>query len=327
MRLPQHLLSNAFFQFSRIEEFLAALAGEISPAEEAEIRRLHEINLPALTSVEAISAALGVNPGLVWSLINKKEKYYRYFRIPKGDNFRVIQAPRIALKVIQKWLSVRLANAWTADECVYGFISGRSHVDAAERHCGAEWVFSCDLENFFPSTPEAFVATALQGIGYNEASSKLMASLCCCEGGLAQGSPASPILSNICAANLDQKMIGIRDKYTCIYTRYADDIVFSGKGDFPEGLDKEVLSIFENSPWKISEPKTKKSTLPGRLKVHGLLVDKEVPRLTKGYRNKIRAYRHVMRTDKITENESIIRGHIAYADFIESHKKQEAESA
>lgn len=321
MRLPQHLLSNSFFQFSRIEEFLAALAGEIDPAEEEEIRRLHKINLPPFTSVEAISAAFGVNPGLVWSLINKKEKYYRYFRIPKGKSFRVIQAPRIALKIIQKWLSVRLASAWAADECVYGFIAGRSHVDAADRHCGAEWVFSCDLENFFPSTPEIFVTTALQGLGFNEKSSKLIASLCCCDGGLAQGSPASPILSNICAASLDQIMIGVRDKYNCIYTRYADDIVFSGKGEFPPGLDKEVLSSFENLPWVISEAKTKKSIPPERLKVHGLLVDKAAPRLTKGYRNKIRAYRHMVRTNKITENESVVRGHIAYADFIESHKK------
>lgn len=321
MRLPQHLLSNSFFQFSRIEEFLAALAGEINSAEETEIRRLHEMHLPAITSVEAISAAFGINPGLVWSLINKKEKYYRYFRIPKGKSFRVIQAPRIALKIIQKWISVRLVDAWTANECVYGFVSGRSHVDAADRHCGAEWVFSCDVENFFPSTPEAFVANALQNLGYDEKSAKLIASLCCCDGGLAQGSPASPILSNICAASLDERMIKIRDKYACIYTRYADDIVFSGKGNFPEGLDKEVLSIFDKSPWKVCEAKTKKSIPPERLKIHGLLVDKDVPRLTKGYRNKIRAYRHMIRNGKITENESVIRGHIAYADFIELHKK------
>ena len=322
MRLPQHLLTNPFFQFSRIEELLAALSGEISHAEVVEIHRLHALNLPPITSVETLSAMFGINPGLARSLLNRKERYYRYFKIPKGNTFRIIQAPRIALKIIQKWISVRLSCAWLPNECLYGFVPGRSHVDAAARHGGAEWVFSCDVENFFPSTPEAFVASALKGVGYGDGSADLIASLCCCDGGLAQGSPASPILSNICATGLDKALISVKDKYNCTYTRYADDIVLSGKGEFPVGIDQEALHCFIDTPWSISERKTKISVLPDRLKVHGLLVDQAVPRLTKGYRNKIRAYRHLVKSNKITENASAIRGHIAYADFVEAHAKQ-----
>lgn len=319
MRLPPFLLSNTYFQFSRIEELITALGDEVGDIEKSEIQRLHEIHLPPIISSSVLAAIFGINPGIVWSLLNKKQRYYRRFTIPKGKGRRVIQAPRVVLKIIQKWLSVRLACAWQPNDCVYGFVSGRSHIDAAARHCGADWVFSCDIENFFSSTPEMYVASSLQGIGYGEEASELISSLSCYEGGLAQGSPASPVLSNICAVGLDNQLIGVRDKYDCVYTRYADDVVFSGVGEFPEGLDQEVLKCFAGLPWKIAKDKTKKSIPPERLKVHGLLVDQATPRLTKGYRNRIRAYRHLVENNKVTKDTSIIKGHLAYADSVERY--------
>ncbi len=316
MRLPHPLLSNEFFQFSRLGDLLAALSGEIDVQEEAAIRHLVDLRLPPITSQSALSAIFGFNPGFVWNLLNKKNKYYRRFEIPKGNTVRVIHAPRVGLKLIQKWISIRLGELSITGDDVFGFVPGRSHVDASRRHCGAKWVFSCDIENFFPSTSARCVRDALVSIGYDVRSAGYITEICCYEDGLAQGSPASPVLSNICAMPLDLKFVQIRNKYGCTFTRYADDIVFSGVQDYPEGLAEEVLSCFEGTVWTVAESKTLLSKLPGRLKVHGLLVHGEYPRLTKGYRNRIRAYRYLEAAGKVLENKSIIEGHLSYANSI-----------
>ncbi|MFP3454277.1 hypothetical protein R0K30_21970, partial [Bacillus sp. SIMBA_154] len=72
-----------------------------------------------------------------------------------------------------------------------------------------------------------------------------------------------------------------------MYTRYADDVVLSGRGQPPDDLKAFVRQTIEAGGWKLSERKEKLATKPNRLKVHGLLVDGDSPRLTKGYRHRI----------------------------------------
>jgi len=70
--------------------------------------------------------------------------------------------------------------------------------------------------------------------------------------------------------------------------------------------------------WEISEKKEYYAERPNRLKVYGLLVHGERPRLTKGYRNRIRAFRHLLEAEKITEEDlKRIKGHLAYAQSVE----------
>ena len=321
MRLPQSLISSPLFQYHRVSDLLAALDGEIDDEEVSEIQRLSNLGLPPITSANCLAAIFGVNPKFIWSLCNRRSRHYRHFSIPKGRGMREIHAPRVGLKLIQKWLSVRLSQFWGEREGVYGFVTGRSHVDAAAQHCGSDWVLSCDIENFFPSTTELFVIQSLEAIGYHHSSAALIASLTCYQGGLAQGSPLSPILSNICFNFLDIKFLVLRDSISGVYTRYADDIVFSGRGGFPEGLLEQIRNCFKGTPWCLADNKNYKAIRPCRLKVHGLLVDGDKPRLTKGYRNKIRAYSYLVDNKKITKHESIILGHLTYAEFVSDYNK------
>jgi RNA-directed DNA polymerase len=100
-------------------------------------------------------------------------------------------------------------------------------------------------------------------------------------------------------------------------TRYADDIVFSGIHEFRDTLIADVNDIFINEPWEISRKKTELSISPNRLKVHGLLVHGDRVRLTKGYRNKIRAFRHLLSHGRVKEEDvRRINGHIRYSDQI-----------
>ncbi|MBT5035916.1 MAG: RNA-directed DNA polymerase [Rhodospirillaceae bacterium] len=319
MRLPQPQLESIGFLFEAPSELIQAMGNECSPDEADEIRRLYGLGLPPVTSQESLSVIFGYNPGFIWSLLNRTPRHYRHFEIPKGAGHRQIEAPRVALKAIQKWLSHHLQRAWTPNENVFGFVPGRSHIDAAAKHLSSEWVFSVDLENFFPSVSIRRVKEALRTVGYQtDKSVEILSTLCCLDNHLVQGSPTSPVLSNIVLKNVDQQFASIAAEKKIVFTRYADDIVFSGSGDIPHQTLTQIKSVVSDDGWTLSERKERLSETPNRLKVHGLLVHGRKLRLTKGYRNRIRAYRHLLKNEKIKEEDlSKIKGHLNYASQVE----------
>lgn len=318
MRLPQIFIESRWFQFANQNELLTSLDGRVELAELEEINRLGLLGLPPITSTITLATMFGINAGLVWSFVHRTHKHYRTFQIPKGRHVRLITAPRVALKVIQKWFSYHVEVATQINPHVYGFVRGRSHIDAALMHEDARWCFSVDIRNFFQTTPQALVEEAFRELGYNPASAKLIASLTCLNGYLAQGSPCSPAISNLCFSHMDINLVKISDQYGLRLTRYADDITFSGRGAIPDTLRDDVLELFRDSPWKLADDKERLQPIKGRIKVHGLIVDGRRVRMTKGYRNKIRAYRHVLlRNGPAVNNEAQLRGHVQYARHVE----------
>jgi RNA-directed DNA polymerase len=316
MRLPHTLYSNLCFNFPSGKDLIAALGGA-GAHESKEIQRLLELGLPPISSRNALSVMLGVNPGFLWSLENRPSRYYRSFRIRKGNGHRNIDAPLVALKIIQKWIGFHLAHIYSRPFHVFGFVPGLSHIDAAKQHLNAEWVISLDIRNFFQSTPLDAVAESLTLIGYSDESARLISRLSCLRGYLAQGSPASPVLSNIAFSGTDKLLAQIADAYRCRLTRYADDIVFSGRGELPKNLLEAATHVFDDTPWSISEDKVRQDILPSRLKVHGLLVHQDRVRVTKGYRNRLRAYQHLWNLNKIKDvDKPRVRGHLLYAQQI-----------
>lgn len=318
MRLPQPLLDSQFFLFERLDDLLRALGSEVERDEKVEIMRLAQLGLPPATSVLSVATMLGMNPGFVWSLMYKSQRHYRHFTIPKGRGFRQIDAPKVGLKIVQKWLSVQLGRIYQAPAHVHGFVPGKSHVTAAEAHLGAEWVASFDIQDFFPSTPKILVETVLMEAGYSPASAAVVASLCCHADRLVQGSPTSPVIANMCFASVDQKVAAFAAASGLKVTRYADDVTFSGKGDWNLAVERELLALLADSPWVLSRHKTQFARLPERLKVHGLLVDGEKIRLTKGYRNRLRMFTYLKKKGaQLGDSELSIKGHLNYAKFIE----------
>jgi len=319
MRLPQPQLESVCFLFESPSELIQAIGDECSPDEADEIRRLYELDLPPVTSQESLSVIFGYNPGFVWSLLNRTRKHYRHFEIPKGAGQREIEAPRVALKAIQKWLSYHLQRVWGPNEHVFGFVPGKSHIDAAAKHLSAEWVYSVDIENFFPSIPIDRVREAFRSTGYQtEESVKILSTLCCLNQHLVQGSPTSPVLSNIVLQNVDQQLASIAAEGNFVFTRYADDIVFSGGGEVPREALTQIKSVVTDDGWTLSARKERLTESPNRLKVHGLLVHGDKLRLTKGYRNRIRAYRHLLNNGKIREGDlDKIKGHLNYSSQVE----------
>ena len=317
MLAPPLLVSYAF-----LEDYLDALEPGQRRLHENRIRRLVEQGLPPVVSSRCLAVLFGYSTKFVNAMAEQNWKYYRTFAIRQGRKRREIQAPKVALKVIQKWFGCHLSSAITFDDYVFGFVSGKSAPAAAAQHANARWVYSVDINNYFPSTSRAVVTSGLVEIGYSDRAASLLAGLLCYRNSLAQGSPASPVLSNMVFRRLDQQLKSIADENQIRFTRYADDIVFSGVDQFPETIKDQVKRLFENTCWTLSEQKEYFCELPKRLKVHGLLVHGEQPRLTKGYRNRIRAYKHLLETGRIKDEDiPRVMGHIKYAESIDKLKE------
>lgn len=313
MNPPPFLVS-----FSSVEHFFNALEVGVRELHAQEFEWLCAKGLPPVVSIRYLSTLFGYSPRFTGALHLHSERYYRTFTIPKGKKRRIINAPKVALKVIQKWFGFHLAEVVPFNACVYGFVKGRSAIAAAALHCEADWVYSIDIADFFPSTPLSKVFSALQELGYPPHGAEIIAKLCCYSGGLAQGSPASPVLSNLVFRKADEELVAIAARFNLRFTRYADDLVFSGTGVFPQELRLLVRNVIEFQGWKIADRKEFLATRPNRLKVHGLLVNGERPRLTKGYRNKLRAFRHLLaKGGIISEDLATVLGHLSYAKSVD----------
>lgn len=329
MRLPHNLIERLTLVAGSPEELCAALGDAAGGEEVIEIERLSAAGLPPITSLNALSVMTGYNPGLVWALANRTARYYRLFEIPKGRVTRQIEAPRVALKLIQKWLSHHFSSKWKPLGEVHGFVPGRSHLTAASVHLRAEWILSIDLENFFPSTPIDQIRGSLRKLGYQDGDGlELLSSLLSFRGRLSQGAPTSPVISNIALSDIDGSLSVVARDFGIRFTRYADDITFSGTADvdFPDNLLAIVREKFTGTPWRISEKKIHVAKSPARRKVHGLLVHGNELRLTKGYRNRLRAYRHLMHLGGIAADDfRRVAGHLNYATQIERNKSGDRE--
>jgi RNA-directed DNA polymerase len=319
MRLPHNLIQSPFFSFSKAEELIGALGIDQADPESASILALSLRGLPPITSRHTLATMLGVNPGLIWSISRRPKRYYRYFEIRSGQKIRKITVPKVALKIIQKWLGYHFSRAFEPSPHVYGFVPGRSHIEAAHAHFGAEWAISVDISSFFQTTPEYLINKSLCKLGYEPESAKLIGSLTCLDGFLAQGSPASPALSNICFAEVDESLAKLSAVYECTLTRYADDIVMSGRGGIPGKLREELKELFAATPWRLAPEKETLQPLKGRIKIYGFIVNGNKVRTTKGYRNKLRAYEHILQTKgEKAINRKIMTGHTQYAKHVET---------
>ena len=220
----------------------------------------------------------------------RNKNSYKTFLIPKkSGKSRVISAPKALLKSFLTYTNILLQAFYEAPDYVTGFVPTRSVVDNAERHVGKNYVFNIDLKDFFPSIKKSRVCATLKcyPFRFNDKIADAIAGLCCTEVelnnekriALPQGSPCSPILTNIVCRNLDNKLHKLAQKFHVRYSRYADDITFSCNrsvfqidGDFR----KEMVAIIEAQNFSINEKKTRLQKKSQRQEVTGLIVSDRV---------------------------------------------------
>lgn len=311
--------------FNSLSKFLDALPEKHSDNYREQIESLVDKSLPPAASETCLAVLFGYSLDFVYALSKKQHKFYRSFKIQQGKKVRTIHSPRVALKVVQKWFGTHLSNAVSFESHVCGFVKGKSFADAAKIHQSAKWVYSVDIEDFFPSISILQTSNALESLGYSRDAAKLLANISSLNFKLAQGSPASPVISNIVMRDIDMRLKELANQYDLQVSRYADDIVFSGKGVFQEELPAELEDIFEATTFSLNKNKTyfADSEKGQRLKIHGLLVKEDKITLTKGYRNKIRAFRHMIEQGKVSKEDiPRLEGHLRFAEFIEGKNER-----
>jgi RNA-directed DNA polymerase len=167
------------------------------------------------------------------------EKYKAFTIKKRSGGDRIIEAPIKGLKNIQKTISEYLEQSYKPRACVYAYVRKKGIVEHAATHIGQRWLLRLDLKDFFHAISIVRVSGVLRRAPYNfaESPANTVARLCTVVRRLPQGSPASPVISNILCRGLDYKLKELAAMNKCYYTRYADDIFISNNGSvFPSAI-------------------------------------------------------------------------------------------
>ena len=220
------------------------------------------------------------------------QEYYSTFKIPKKTGgFREINAPCDQLKAVQQQIASLLTYSigLIPHNSAYAYVPERSHIDALKKHQenDSHWFLKLDIKDFFPSCTEELVLQQLcklYPIGVWEQESinllKQLVHICCLNGALPQGSPASPLLSNLIFIEYDVKIQNYLIEDTgktlhFVYTRYADDICISAKSGFKwRFILNKIQNILEEN-FKIKAEKTRYGSTAGRNWNLGLMLNKD----------------------------------------------------
>ena len=239
----------------------------------------------------SISKRLLISQDHLLEVLKDIKSSYHRFPIAKGNGRkRWIEAPNRKLKHLQKKL-LELLYKNQPHTTAHGFVPGRSIVTNAQPHVGKKWVINYDITDFFPSTKESMVATVLtKNEQLTGAELKILLRLTCLNGCLPQGAPTSPHLANLAFWDADVALCDYAQKHALTYTRYADDLTFSGN-TYPEGITNFVSKTLKLLGYDLAYHKTKFLGQHKRQMVTGLVVNEKV-NLARPLRKKIRAILH-----------------------------------
>ncbi len=212
---------------------------------------------------------------------------YSVFGIMGKRKYRVITAPSMKLKLRQRWILDEILENVPVSRYCHGFVTGRSIVTNAREHIGKKQILVMDIQDFFPSVKESQVRDIFRMIGYSASVSECLAAICCYNGELPQGAPTSPYLSNLRCREMDGRLGKIAERYGLVYTRYADDMTFSGDREL-DFLVPLVEGELVRNGFVSNQEKMRIFRENDRKMVTGLLVKENGLRVPKQLKRKLR---------------------------------------
>lgn len=235
---------------------------------------------------------------------NRKELYDTFFIPKKSGGLRRIDAPKPELMDALRRLKTIFEEQFHAlyHTAAFAYVKGRCTIDAVKRHQKNEsrWFGKYDLSNFFGNTTLDFVMQQFgmifpfsevvkHDIGRSELRTAL--ELAFLNDGLPQGTPISPLITNVMMIPVDYKLANkfrYFENQNFVYTRYADDFIISSKYGFDVKMIEcavvEVLSEF-NAPFTINGDKTRYGSSAGRNWNLGVMLNKD-NKITVGHKRK-----------------------------------------
>ena len=201
-------------------------------------------------------------------------RHYRYRLLKKrSGRLRLLEVPKPRLKQLQRRVLHDILDAIPPHPAAHAFRPGRSVLSYVAPHTGRDLMLHVDLREFFPSITAARVNALFHTVGYPERIARLLTGLCTnsapdaalisrdkTEMGsvlgvevasrllyrsphLPQGAPTSPALANLCAYRLDVRLTALAERFDVSYSRYADDLLFSGDHSFEPALTRFRLLV------------------------------------------------------------------------------------
>ena len=268
--------------------------------------------VPALETTSALARWLGLLPGqLDWfadclcrearTLPGPLRHYtYRWLTGRRGKQ-RLLEQPRPRLKGLQRKLLHEVLDRIPAHAAAHGYCKGRSVTSYARPHVGKQIVLRLDLRDFFPSVRAARVRAMFRTAGYPPEVARMLAGLCtnvvptdvwkdgdpAREAGralyesphLPQGAPTSPALANLCAYRLDCRLARLANRVGADYTRYADDLAFSGDEELARSARRfqvAVCRIALEEGFEVNTRKTRFMRRAGRQHLAGAVVNERL---------------------------------------------------
>ncbi|MCB9895982.1 MAG: RNA-directed DNA polymerase [Planctomycetes bacterium] len=281
--------ANLFWRNGRSKEPKYSTSIEPSPS------RIEALGLPDLRELRDLAALLGV------ALKDLKQysarpnhangHYLPLYITKKNGTKRLLLAPKPRLKAIQRALHQKLVRKLPLNEAVHGFRRGRDSLSSASAHVGRDVVICMDIEEFFPSFDFRRVSGFFRAVGYSREVAVMLANLttvapddvpnaesryCRDIPQLPQGAPTSPGLANAICWRMDKRLAALAHRFGAEYTRYADDLTFSGHDDLADGANKFVRMVREillSEGLYVNEDKTRIMRKSRQQRVTGVVVN------------------------------------------------------
>ncbi len=351
-------------------EFLADLIGHAAEPiliavdqEGGRVARLREevITLPPMRALAArgdVATARGwASPKLRWLACNgdaPQRSHYVQFEVPKRrGGMRVLASPKRDMRAAQSWILEHILTKVPLHEAAHGFVPGRSTKTCAAPHRGRPVVVNLDLKDFFPSITLRRVTGFFEALGFSPAAATVLGLLCTAcprrtvtydgvsfevavgDRALPQGACTSPALSNLISKRLDARLAGLAKARGFVYTRYADDLTFSGPKDEVPRLLARIRHVVDEEGFVVHPEKTRVQRKGGRQMVTGIVVN-DPARLTL-QRDDVRRLRAILHNAKKTglpaQNRekhpdfvAHLRGKIAYLGMVDPGRAAEFSS-
>jgi retron-type reverse transcriptase len=247
-----------------------------------------------------------------------RKHHYRYRWVEKrSGGLRLIEIPKSTLKLTQRHILKHIINRVPPHDCAHGFTRGRSCLSHVQAHINRPVVLQMDLRDFFHSVSVNRVFGLFSTLGYPAGVARLLAGLCTHSAApdlagpafaalnweqrkflqakhLPQGAPTSGALANLCAYRFDCRLQGLATRYGLHYTRYADDIAFSGPGNLrhrAEWIESLAGAIALEEGFQLNFRKTRVQTQAQRQRVTGIVVNSKA-NLPRGEYDNLKAILH-----------------------------------
>ncbi len=315
----QFLLEDAGFLRARAKYFHALSVEQWvgEPQQMQPVAAAETWAVPAIESAGSLADWLAINPdeldwfadlkGLGYRNDRSRLMHYHYRALAKRyGNIRLIEAPKPRLKAMQRQILSRILDQIPPHPAAHGFRKGRSIKTFIAPHVGRRVVLRMDLRDFFPSIGGARIQTFFRTVGYPESVADLLGGICTnaaprdvwkehafeIDAGqmrearalysrphLPQGAPTSPALANLCTYRADCRLAGLAESVGAAYTRYADDLAFSGTEELERRIDRfstHVAAILHEEGFAVHHRKTRVMRQGVRQYLAGLVANQRI---------------------------------------------------